>query len=91
MLYAIERGYSCQVCRMHVEEATPKNHILYGWPAERPPPPEVVRALSQERCDSNVIVTGNQRDSNEIVACAPAEVRPPPVTRIHVYTPLPTP
>ena len=39
MLYAIERGYSCQVCRMHVEEATPKNHILYGWPAERPPPP----------------------------------------------------
>ena len=51
MLYAIERGYSCQVCRMHVEEATPKNHILCGWPREAPPPDEVVRALSNARCE----------------------------------------
>ena len=51
MLYAIERGYSCRVCRMHVEAASPKNHILYGWPRACPPPQAVVHELARERID----------------------------------------
>ena len=47
MLYAIGQGYVCHVCRMADVSASPKNHILLGWPSDRPPPPEVQISLSR--------------------------------------------
>lgn len=54
LLWAAERGYEARVCRMVPETASPKNHILYGWLASRPPPPGVRDALSAAVADGTL-------------------------------------
>ncbi|KAL1502969.1 hypothetical protein AB1Y20_011040 [Prymnesium parvum] len=66
MLYAVERGYDCRVCRMHVEDASPKNHILFGWPRGQPPAEAVVSAMGHERADPTLAST---TQLHQCVAC----------------------
>ena len=53
-LWASEQGYACHVCRMVPEAASPKNHILCGWPSAHPPPCDVVALLATEALDGTL-------------------------------------
>ena len=53
-LWAAEQGYACHVCRVVPEAASPKNHILCGWPSARPPPRDVVALLATEAVDGTL-------------------------------------
>ena len=53
-LWAEEQGYTCHVCRMVPEAASPKNHILCGWPSARPPPRDVAALLATEAVDGTL-------------------------------------
>ena len=46
LLAAREGGQCVTLTRLHPPSASPKNHVLFGWPAAAPPPPEVVRRLA---------------------------------------------
>ena len=53
-LWAAEQSYACHVCRMVPEAASPKNHILCGWPRARPPPRDVAALLATEAVDGTL-------------------------------------